>query len=164
MRSKIIPTSVAAVFGLTLLHGTAPAHGAEVDVIVTDVTTAESMQIGEGETLFSLDQILVLTGEGILNNLTGRCLALEEVEDATGASVSNGFCTYNDADDDKIFTEVRLERDSLTDEASGQAKITGGTGKYEGISGRLTQTRLLLLPGPREDVFPGVGRITGTIN
>lgn len=164
MHSKIFPTSVALVFGLTLLHGAAPADGAEVDVIVTDVTTAESMQIGEGERLFSLDQILVLTGEGILNNLTGRCLALEEAEDETGASVLNGFCTYNDADDDKIFTEVRLERDSLTDEASGPAKITGGTGKYEGISGRLTQTRLLLLPGPREDVFPGVGRITGTIN
>ncbi|HZA67643.1 MAG TPA: hypothetical protein VE592_11870 [Geminicoccaceae bacterium] len=164
MHSKIIPTSVAVVFGLTLLHGTAPADGAEVDVIVTDVTTAESMQIGEGETLFSLDQILVLTGEGLLNNLTGRCLALEEVEDETGASESNGFCTYNDSDDDKIFTEVRLKRDSLTDEASGPAKITGGTGKYEGISGRLTQTRLLLLPGPKEGVFPGVGRITGTIN
>ena len=76
----------------------------------------------------------------------------------------NGFCTYVDSDEDKIFTEVRLERDSLTDEASGPAKITGGTGKFEGISGRLTQTRLLLLPGPKEDVFTGVGSITGTIN
>jgi hypothetical protein len=164
MHPTIIPISVAVVFGLTLLHGTGQADGAEVDVIVTDVTTAESMQIGEGETLFSLDQILVLTGEGPLNNLTGRCLGLEEVEDETGASVFNGFCTYVDSDEDKIFTEVRLERDSLTDEASGPAKITGGTGKFEGISGRLTQTRLLLLPGPKEDVFTGVGSITGTIN
>jgi hypothetical protein len=163
MHSKATLGTLAVISALTLMHGTAKADGGAVDVTVTDVTTAESMQIGEGETLFSLDQVLVLTGKGILNDLTGRCLGLEQVEDATGGSVFNGFCTYNDADDDKIFMEVELERDSLTDEASGHARVTGGTGKFAGASGRLTQTRLLLLPGPKEGVVPGIGTITGKI-
>lgn len=163
MHSKANLGTIAAIFALTLTHATAKADGGAVDVTVTDVTTAESMQIGDGETLFSLDQVLVLTGKGILNDLTGRCLGLEEVEDDTGGSVFNGFCTYVDRDDDKIFMEVQLERASLTDEASGPATVTGGTGKYQGVSGQLTQTRLLLLPGPKEGVFPGVGTITGKI-
>lgn len=163
MYFKTTLTGALVVAGSFLLHGTAEADSGSVDVTITDVTTAETLQIGEGETLFSLDQLVVLSGEGILNNLTGRCLGLEEVQDDTGASVFNGFCTYGDGDDDKIFSEVRLERDSLTDEASGPARITGGTGKFQGISGRLTQTRLLLLPGPVEGVFPGIGTITGNI-
>ena len=163
MYSKLALAGTFLVCGSISLHSSAKADGGAVDVTVTDVTTAESMQIGDGETLFSLDQVLVLTGKGILNDLTGRCLGLEEVEDETGGSVFNGFCTYVDRDDDKIFMEVQLERASLTDEASGPATVTGGTGKYQGISGQLTQTRLLLLPGPKEGVFPGVGTITGKI-
>lgn len=98
-----------------------------------------------------------------MNNTTGRCLAPEVAENATGASVTNGFCTYIDADGDKIFEEFEIERDSLNAEATGSATLTGGTGKYEGISGDLTHTRMLLLPGPKEGVFPGIGTITGSV-
>lgn len=161
MLAKYALMGAVITAGSMLLYGTAHAAGGAVDVLVTDVTTAEELEIGEAETLFSLDQILVASGEGIFNNLTGRCLGLEEVENATGASVFNGFCTYVDADGDKIFTEISIERASLTDEASGPAKITGGTGKFQGISGNLTQTRMLLLPGPKDGVFPGIGSLTG---
>jgi len=61
------------------------------------------------------------------------------------------------------FEEFEIERDSLNAEATGSATLTGGTGKYEGISGDLTHTRMLLLPGPKEGVFPGIGTITGSV-
>ena len=61
------------------------------------------------------------------------------------------------------FEEFEIERDSLNAEATGSATLTVGTGKYEGISGDLTHTRMLLLPGPKEGVFPGIGTITGSV-
>lgn len=162
MKTRIVPLSVLAAFAF---GGSAYAtNSGQLEVTITDVTTAESIETAGDQTVFALDQLVVLTGVGVLNNTTGRCLALEVAENATGASVTNGFCTFVDAAGDKIFEEFEIERDSLNAEASGTGRITGGTGQYEGISGEVTHTRTLLLPGPKEGVFPGIGTITGTVS
>lgn len=135
--------------------------GERLNVTVTDVTTAEALETADERTVFSLDQVLVASGRGVLDGTTARCLALEVAENATGGSVTEGFCTFVDADGDKIFEEFEIERDSLNAEATGSGLITGGTGKYDGISGNVTHTRMLLLPGPKEGVFPGIGTISG---
>lgn len=166
MDFKIVALSaaLAAAAPLTLGPSAHATNGERLNVKITDVTTAESIQTADNRTVFSLDQLVVVSGRGVLDDLTGRCLALEEVENETGASVTAGYCTYVDSDGDNIFEEFEMARDSLEDEATGAAVITGGTGKYEGISGQLTHTRRLLLPGPVEGVFPGIGRITGTVS
>jgi hypothetical protein len=162
MTMKIVFFSVLAAFAFSA--SAYATNSGQLDVTITDVTTAESIETAEDKTVFSLDQLLVATGEGVLNNTTARCLALEVAENETGASVTNGFCTFVDADGDKIFEEFEIARDSLNAEASGTGTFTGGTGKYAGISGDVTHTRTLLLPGPKEGVFPGIGTITGTVS
>ena len=162
MKTRIVPLSVLAAFVFS-----ASAYATDsgrLDVTITDVTTAESIETSDDQTVFALDQLIVATGEGVLNNTTGRCLALEVAENATGASVTNGFCTFVDAAGDKIFEEFEIARNSLNAEASGTGTFTGGTGRYQGISGDVTHTRTLLLPGPKEGVFPGIGSITGTVS
>jgi hypothetical protein len=162
MKIRLVPLGVLAALACSAsAYATNPGA---VDVTITDVTTAESIETADDQTVFALDQLVVLTGEGVLNNTTGRCLALEVADNATGASTTNGFCTFVDANGDKIFEEFEISRDSLSGEASGTGTITGGTGRYEGISGEVTHTRTLLLPGPKEGVFPGIGTITGTIS
>lgn len=162
MRITIAPWGALLAFAFSA--SAYATDSGQLDVTITDVTTAESVETADDRTVFALDQLVVATGEGILNNTTGRCLALEVAENATGASVTNGFCTFVDAAGDKIFEEFEIARDSLNGEASGTGTITGGTGQYEGISGDVTHTRTLLLPGPKEGVFPGIGTITGTVS
>jgi hypothetical protein len=140
-----------------------PKQG-KIDVAVTDATTAKSLDLGGERTLYVLDSTLVARGDGadaVMHNTAGHCLAFEEVENATGAGRADARCTFVDGDGDKIHTTVKLARTSGKEEAKGTATITGGTGKYAGMSGELTQTRLLL-GSPAEGVYPGAGRITGT--
>lgn len=162
MRISVIPLSLigAVAFSAASL-ATDQGH---LDVTITDITTAESVETAGDQTVFSLDQLVVLTGMGILNDTTGRCLALEVAENASGASVTTGYCTFVDAAGDKIFEEFEIARDSLNAEATGTGHITGGTGAYEGIRGEVTHTRMLLLPGPGGGVFPGIGTIKGRVS
>jgi hypothetical protein len=51
-----------------------------------------------------------------------------------GAGKSKGYCTFGDADGDRIFTD--FTGDNMPDgQASGTNEIVGGTGKYAGIKG-----------------------------
>ena len=135
----------------------------KIDVAVTDVTTAKALELADKHSLYALDSALVARGadgNAVMGNMTGHCLSLERVADANGAGTNDGYCTFVDGDGDKIYTAVKTSRASGKEEAKGTATITGGTGKYAGISGDLTQTRLLLA-SPAEGVYPGAGRITG---
>lgn len=51
-----------------------------------------------------------------------------------GKGIDKGFCTFSDADGDRIFTEFT---GALVPEGGGQGtnEIRGGTGKYAGIQG-----------------------------
>lgn len=158
--------ALAAATGLFFEAGAqdVPKQG-QIDAVVTDATTGKTLAISPEQTLYALDMVLVAnasSGNGLLHNMTGHCLAHEEAENANGASTVDGYCTYVDSDGDQIFETVTMTRSGLHEEATGEAKITGGTGKYEGITGDLTHTRRLLLPSPAEGVFPGIGQITGS--
>lgn len=143
------------------------AKEGRIDAVVTDTTTGKGLDLGGNRVLYALDSVLVARGAdgagdgGVLDGMTGHCLGLEEVESDTGAGTLNGHCTYTDADGDKIFEALRIERPSGGEEASGKATLTGGTGKFEGIRGEVTHTRRLL-PSPTDGVYPGIGRITGS--
>lgn len=51
-----------------------------------------------------------------------------------GAGKSKGFCTFSDADGDRIFTDF-TGINKPDGQASGTNEIVGGTGKYAGIQG-----------------------------
>jgi hypothetical protein len=136
-----------------------------IDAVVTDTTTGKALDLGDGKVFYALESVMVVraaNGDGLLHDMTGYCVGLEEVQADTGAGTLNGRCTYVDADGDQIFETLQITRASLKDEATGRATLTGGTGKYKGIRGELIHTRRLLLPSAAESVFPGVGTLTGS--
>ena len=53
---------------------------------------------------------------------------------ANGKGTAKGFCTFSDADGDRIFTDYTGEP-APEGGGDGINKIVGGTGKYAGISG-----------------------------
>jgi hypothetical protein len=103
-----------------------------------------------------------------MHQMTGRCASHEVVTNSTGDSVTNGYCEYIDKDKDKIFERVVdvVRSGGAFVEGRGKGVITGGTGKFAGISGEVVHSRLLLVA--HEDfsqlvdgVFPGVGVLKG---
>ena len=140
--------------------------------IITDITEGESVMFPEGPG-FALDQAVVVDSvrgrqRGIFNEVVGHCTGDELLTNDAGGSITVGSCTYQDQDGDTILEEFTIERSTLYSEASGEGVLVSGTGKYEGITGRLTHTRRLLIlnSGVEADfvldgVFPGIGTLTG---
>lgn len=69
-------------------------------------------------------------GSGPLHHGAFNCFYTFEMIDGKGPAKI--FCTFSDADGDRIFTDAS---GAISDGAEGTNTITGGTGKYAGISG-----------------------------
>jgi hypothetical protein len=76
-----------------------------------------------------------MKGEKMLDKMSARCLALN-VQSGDKKYI-NGACVLADADGDKIFStfDTRDVDKSQKDMSCGTHIITGGTGKYAGITG-----------------------------
>jgi hypothetical protein len=76
-----------------------------------------------------------LKGEKMLDKMSARCEALSV--DSGPKKYIDGACVLADADGDKIFStfDTRDVDTSQPDMACGTHIITGGTGKYKGITG-----------------------------
>jgi hypothetical protein len=76
-----------------------------------------------------------MKGEKMLDKMSARCEALSV--DSSPKKYIDGACVLADADGDKIFStfDTRDVDKSQPDMACGTHVITGGTGKYKGITG-----------------------------
>ena len=111
-----------------------------------------SVPAGEGQSVSVNEVLLVVTGNepGPYQQLGGRCLFFSRVNgDASGS------CHLADPDGDQIFEQI--------EETGGKrhGAITGGTGKFAGITGEHEFT-LTPYASVREGTQQGVGRKTGT--
>ena len=88
------------------------------------VQISDNHMIGSGK---ALGATFNDKGEGFLHNGEGACVVSFEVKDGKGEN--KGYCTWSDSDGDHIFTSF------VGDTVQGTNTITGGTGKYTGISG-----------------------------
>jgi hypothetical protein len=115
-----------------------------------------SLPAGETEELYLNEAHLVVTANepGLFDGLGGRCLLLMRVTGAD-AYTGSGSCLLADADGDRIYERV--------EEASGKghATITGGTGKFAGITSEYDFTTTWYA-SVREGTNQGVGTKTGT--
>jgi hypothetical protein len=77
-----------------------------------------------------------MKGEKMLDKMSARCEALSV--DSGPKKYIDGACVLADADGDKIFStfDTRDVDKSQPDMACGTHVITGGTGKYAGITGK----------------------------
>ena len=78
-----------------------------------------------------------LKGESMLDKMAARCFALNV--DTGSKKYIDGACVLTDSDGDQIFStfDTRDVDKSMGDKgACGTHIITGGTGKYDGITGK----------------------------
>jgi hypothetical protein len=95
-------------------------------------------------------------GNPVLNNMGGRC----QLTRLTDSSVNNvevhGFCTYADNEGDQIF-----EQCDFLPGAPNNCKLTGGTGKFEGLEASIVITPMPL-KGNYDNITQSIGHKKGT--
>lgn len=92
--------------------------------------------LGKAATLEAVGTTQNLKGEAMLDKMSARCLALNV--DSGDKKYIDGACVLADRDGDKIFStfDTRDVDKSQPQMSCGTHIITGGTGKYQGITGR----------------------------
>ena len=74
-------------------------------------------------------------GNPVLNNMGGRCQLSRTIDPSAKTMETHGFCTYVDSAGDQIF-----EQCDFVPGAPNKCKLTGGTGKFEGLEADLVIT------------------------
>jgi hypothetical protein len=114
-------------------RGTAPYV---THFIFRPLMTIDTAELGKATTLEAVGTTQNMNGEKMLDKMSARCVALNV---ASGEKkYIDGACVLADSDGDKIFStfDTRDLDESQPKLNCGTHIITGGTGKYKGISGR----------------------------
>ena len=124
----------AVVFGQSVeKKGTAPYV---THFVFRPLTSIDIADLGKATTLEAVGTTQNMKGEKMLDKMSAQCVALNV---ASGdKKYIDGACVLADSDGDKIFStfDTRDLDKSQPDMNCGTHVITGGTGKYKGITGR----------------------------
>jgi hypothetical protein len=153
------PVRLAALALTATLPAWAQDAGSEgpIDANFTwSVVDLASIPAGADAAVHLREAHIVITGKepGLFDRLGGRCLML--VNAAGESFESTGSCQLADAEGNQIFERI--------EEVGGQghAVITGGTGKFAGLSGEYDFDTSGWYTSLREGMDQGVGTKTGT--
>ena len=165
LRSRLHKTALASAlslalfvaFGASALAGELPKSGT-YSTTWTFTGPYTAVEIGEDQWAWSATFTLIVwnnAGEGFFHDMSANCINMgSEAEDAP--FTDSGYCSYEDADGNKIFTYwYETEADK------GTATILGGTGKYAGIQGGDTY-EYVYTPDAPEGTFNGYGSAEGS--
>ena len=116
-------------------HGKKGRHALRHHFIFRPLQNLDISGLGTATLLEAVGTTENLKGEKMLDKMSARCMALSV---ASGPKkYIDGACVLADADGDKIFStfDTRDLDKSQPDMNCGTHIITGGTGKYKGITG-----------------------------
>ena len=104
--------------------------------IFRPVQSLEVAGVGSATPLEAAGTTQNMKGEKMLDKMAARCTALSI--DSGGKKYIDGACALSDKDGDVIFStfDTRDLNKSQPQMSCGTHVITGGTGKYKGITGR----------------------------
>jgi hypothetical protein len=140
---------------------TLPAEGpVAVTYTATLISPTKPMPIGGGKDFNVMNYAMTATNDGgnpVLNNVGGRCLFTRNADATAKTAESHGFCAYSDNDGDQIF-----EQCDFLPGAPNNCKLTGGTGKFEGIRADLVITQVPPLKSNYEGIFQAIGHKAGS--
>jgi hypothetical protein len=149
-------TSVAAVLAAANVQAQSipPEGPVSVTFTATPIPPPKPMPIGGGREFDLLNQAMTATndaGNPVLHNMGGRC-QFSRLRDPSAKTVEiHGFCTYVDKDGDQTF-----EQCDFVPGQPNNCKITGGTGKFEGL-----QATLVITINPLKGNFDGISQVIG---
>jgi hypothetical protein len=131
-----------------------PEGPVSVTFTATLIPPPKPMPVGGGKEFDLMNQAMTATndaGNPVLHNMGGRC-QFSRLRDASAKTAElHGFCTYVDKDGDQTFEQC----DFLPGQPN-KCKITGGTGKFEGL-----QAELVITVEPLKSNFEGMGQVVG---
>jgi len=161
-------TSALTVAALLMLASYAQAQSIppegelHVTYAATSVPPVKPMDIGEGNQYLQVNLIMSASndqGNPILNNMGGRCQLTRLMENGKIVE-QHGYCTYSDADNDQIFEKCDVSSgQALPAGATNLCKLTGGTGKFQGLQASLAITSM-----PIKSTYEGAFQIVGHKN
>jgi hypothetical protein len=139
----IIPSIIVIGVALTLAPGSGLGEPMEkkgttpyvTHFVFRPVTSLDVLPLGTATLLEAVGTTQNMKGEKMLDKMSARCMALSVA--AGDKKYIDGACVLADADGDKIFStfDTRDLDKSQPDMNCGTHIITGGTGKYAGITG-----------------------------
>jgi hypothetical protein len=146
---------VAVLTSSSALAQSMPPEG-PVSVIftATPIPAPKPMPIGGGKEFALVNQAMAASNEAgnpVLNSMGGRCQLSRLTDPSTKTVEIHGFCTYVDKDGDQTF-----EQCDWIPGAPNNCKITGGTGKFEGL-----QATLVVTIDPLKSNFDGISQVIG---
>jgi len=143
----VSPLMKIACLSAVLLALSCPARGEDAGAkkgttpyvthfIFRPVQTLDVKGVGSATLLEAVGTTQNMKGEKMLDKMSARCTALNV--DSGDKKYIDGACALTDADGDVIFStfDTRDVDKSQPDMSCGTHVITGGSGKYKGISGR----------------------------
>jgi hypothetical protein len=132
-----------------------PAEGPlSVTFTGTQIAPTKPMPIGDGKEYTLVNWAMTASndaGNPILNKMGGRCQLTRTTETSTKKFEEHGYCAYVDNDGDQIFEEC--------DRALGapiKCKLTGGSGKFNGL-----QADLDITGAPLKSNYDGIVQLMG---
>jgi hypothetical protein len=133
-------SSIAAILtaGAVQAQGIPPEGPVSVTYTATQIPPPKPMPIGGGREFAVVNQAMAAsndTGNPVLHNMGGRCQVSRLIDTSAKSVEVHGFCTYVDRDGDQTFEQC----DFLPGQPN-RCKITGGTGKFDGLQAELVIT------------------------
>ncbi len=96
--------------------------------------TFKATKIGKSRLLTVFDENGLSVADGMFDRTTWHCWGLGDFTDRVGRN--RGYCVGTDAAGDEVVLSIVSEKMSLDEEKEkGSLTLTGGTGKYAGITG-----------------------------
>jgi hypothetical protein len=161
MKSLVIAAvllSATAAFAQNAQTQTLPPEGElHVTFTGTQVPPATPMLIGDGKQYVQTNNIMSASndlGNPILNNMGGRCQLNRLIDPAAKTMETHGYCSYADADNDKIF-----EKCDFLPGKPNTCELTGGTGKFQGL-----HASIVITSTPVKSTYDGTLQLVGHKN
>lgn len=107
-----------------------------IHYVMQPIDTIDAGSLGKALALELVGTTANMDGGTLMDKMVAHCVAVKI--DSGSAKYMNGGCTMTDKDGDKVFTtfDTRELEGAQPRFTCGTHTITGGSGKYKGISGK----------------------------
>jgi len=132
-RSVSFTTAILILCGWT---GTAHAESNTISAVIPWQGQGQIFPVDIGKLRFlgALEGIMyVESAEGDMNEAFVRCPIVQDIDAADQSTSATGNCEIIVSPEDTVFAEINCE--GIAGRCSGVFKLTGGTGRFAGVSG-----------------------------
>ena len=141
MREKTVFQYLTATLILCACSGLTFAASSTVSAVIPWQGQGQIFPIGTDKLRFlgAIEGIMyVETVEGALNEAFVQCPIVQEIDLTSETTSATGSCTIVVSTEDAVFAELTCR--GMQGYCSGEFKLTGGTGRFSGISGSSRMT------------------------